>query len=98
MRDCAATGLRGAPDPRQGRARASAPEAHVDGVLIAPMAPKGIEAIVGVQNDPLFGPMVMFGLGGVFVEVFKDVTFRMAPFDRAEALRMIDEIKGRVLF
>lgn len=80
------------------RARASAPGAQVDGVLIAPMAPKGIEAIVGVQNDPLFGPMVMFGLGGVFVEVFKDVTFRMAPFDRAEALRMINEIKGRALF
>ncbi|MEM9682152.1 MAG: acetate--CoA ligase family protein [Pseudomonadota bacterium] len=92
------TAVREAHDLLRERARASAPKAHVDGVLVAPMAPKGIEAIVGVQNDPLFGPMVMFGLGGVFVEVFKDVTFRMAPFDRDEALRMTAEIKGRALF
>ena len=80
------------------RARAAAPEAYVEGILVAPMAPKGIEAIVGVSRDPLFGPLVMFGLGGIFVEVFKDVTFRLAPFDRAEAMRMIEEIEGRVLF
>jgi len=47
-----------------------------------------------VQNDPVFGPVVMFGLGGIFVEVMRDVTFRIAPFGVEEARRMIDEIKG----
>jgi len=79
------------------RAGSAAPKAQIEGILVAPMAPKGIEAIVGVSRDPLFGPMVMFGLGGILVEVFKDVTFRMAPFDRDEALRMIGEISGRAL-
>lgn len=51
--------------------------------------------IVGVSRDPVFGPAVMFGLGGVHVEVLKDVTFRLAPFDRDEALAMIGEIRGR---
>lgn len=70
------------------------PNTAVDGVLVAPMAPRGVETIIGVQNDPVFGPVVMFGLGGVFVEVLKDVTFRVAPFDEAEAHRMIRELKG----
>jgi hypothetical protein len=54
----------------------------------------GIETIIGVHNDPVFGPVVMFGLGGIFVEVMRDVTFRIAPFGAAEARRMIGEIKG----
>lgn len=70
------------------------PNTPLDGVLVAPMAPKGVETIIGVQNDPVFGPVVMFGLGGVFVEVLKDVTFRVAPFNEAEAHRMIRELKG----
>ncbi len=73
------------------------PDARIDGVLVAPMAPKGVECIAGVHCDPVFGPVVMFGLGGVFVEVLKDVSFRLAPFGRAEALAMIREIKGYAL-
>jgi len=73
------------------------PDARIDGVLVAPMAPKGVECIAGVHGDPVFGPVVMFGLGGVFVEVLKDVSFRLAPFGRDDALAMIREIKGYAL-
>ncbi|WP_373980412.1 acetate--CoA ligase family protein [Achromobacter sp. JD417] len=73
------------------------PDARVEGVLVAPMAPKGVECIAGVHSDPVFGPVVMFGLGGVFVEVLKDVSFRLAPFGRDEALDMIRGIKGYAL-
>ena len=79
------------------RARRHRPEARLDGVLVAPMLEGGVETIIGVQRDPVFGPVVMFGLGGVFVEVLKDVTFRLAPFDDAEARAMIREIKGAAL-
>lgn len=71
-----------------------APDAKVDGILVAPMAAEGVETIVGVMQDPVLGPVVMFGLGGIFVEVLKDVTFRAAPFDEIEAMRMIREIRG----
>jgi len=74
---------------------ARVPDARIDGVLLAPMISGGVETILGVHVDPVFGPAVMFGLGGIFVEVLQDVTFRMAPFDKEEALRMIDEIRGR---
>ncbi|MEN5164141.1 acetate--CoA ligase family protein [Achromobacter kerstersii] len=77
--------------------RSHCPDARIDGVLVAPMAPKGVECIVGVHGDPVFGPVVMFGLGGVFVEVLKDVSFRLAPFDRTQAMAMIREIKGYAL-
>lgn len=70
------------------------PEAAIDGVLVASMAAQGIETIVGVMRDPVFGPVVMFGLGGVLVEVLKDVTFSLAPFDESEALAMIRRIKS----
>ncbi|WP_417418541.1 acetate--CoA ligase family protein [Hoeflea sp.] len=76
------------------RAADHAPDARIDGILVAPMAPEGVETIVGVMQDPVLGPVVMFGLGGIFVEVLKDVTFRAAPFDQAEAMRMIREIRG----
>lgn len=78
-------------------AAANAPDARIEGVLVAPMAPKGIETIVGVTRDPVFGPVVMFGLGGIFTELFKDVTFRVAPFSRDEARRMIAETKAYTL-
>ncbi|CAB3646597.1 acetate--CoA ligase family protein [Achromobacter pestifer] len=77
--------------------RAHRPDARIDGILVAPMAPQGVECIAGVHCDPVFGPVVMFGLGGVFVEVLKDVSFRLAPFGRQQALSMIREIKGYAL-
>lgn len=79
------------------RVAAAAPGAGIEGVLISPMARKGVETIIGVLRDPTFGPVVMFGLGGILVEVLRDVTFRRAPFDEAEAMRMIAEVKGHAL-
>jgi hypothetical protein len=58
------------------------------------MVSGGVETIMGVQQDPTFGPVVMFGLGGIFVEVLKDVAFRVAPFDEQEAHRMMRELRG----
>ncbi len=72
--------------------------AAIDGVLVCEMAEPGIECVVGVSRDELFGPVVMFGLGGVFVEVFGDVAFRVPPFDKAEALRMVEQTAGSKLF
>ena len=74
-----------------------AKDAAIDGVLVAPMISGGVETIIGVHQDPVFGPVVLFGLGGIFVEVLKDVTFRIAPFGLNEAYRMIDEVRGRTL-
>ncbi len=79
------------------RAEDKAPGARIEGVIVAQMVPEGIEAIVGVNRDPVFGPAVMFGLGGIHVEVLKDVAFRLAPFGPGEARSMIDEIRGRAL-
>ena len=72
--------------------RAARPDAAIDGCLVAPMVTGGVETILGVQRDPVFGPIVMFGLGGIFVEALKDVTFRAAPFDEAEARAMIGSV------
>lgn len=69
-------------------------DARLDGVLVAPMVRDGVEVILGVQNDPTFGPTVMFGLGGIFVEVLKDVSYRLAPFGPKIAREMIEEIRG----
>ncbi len=76
------------------RGRTAKPDAKIDGVIVSEMASEGVETVIGVQNDPTFGPMVMFGLGGVFVEILKDVSFRLAPFGVDEARSMIAEIKG----
>jgi acyl-CoA synthetase (NDP forming) len=73
---------------------AAHPKAKIDGVLVGKMVSGGVEAILGVQRDPVFGPVVMFGLGGIFTEIMKDVTFRLAPFDEADAMAMIRSIKG----
>jgi acyl-CoA synthetase (NDP forming) len=71
---------------------------HSDGsALVTEMVDGGVECVVGVSHDELFGPVVMFGLGGVFVEVFEEVSFRVPPFDAAEARRMIDEVRGSAL-
>lgn len=78
-------------------ARSFNPSAVIDGVLIQKLAPKGEEAIIGMTRYPTFGPLLMFGIGGIFVEVFQDVVFRLAPIGRNEARRMIGEIKGAKL-
>ena len=74
--------------------KSSNPEARVDGVLVSKMAPPGVEVIVGMNRDPQFGPVILFGLGGIMVEIFQDVSFRLLPLTREEALTMIREIKG----
>lgn len=80
------------------RAGGAMPDAVIEGVLVAPMIGGGVETIAGVSVDATLGPVVMFGLGGVLVEVLKDVTFRAVPFDTAEARRMIAETTaGKVL-
>ena len=79
------------------RARKAKPKARIEGVLIAPMVTNGVETILGVQRDPVFGPVVLFGLGGIFVEVFKDVAMRLAPFGEDVAAQMIRETKGFAL-
>jgi acyl-CoA synthetase (NDP forming) len=72
----------------------SAATARIEGALVAPSAPAGLECIVGVTRDPQFGPALMFGLGGVFVELLKDVSFRVLPITRADAEEMVREIRG----
>ncbi len=82
----------------QARVRRRAPKAGLQGVLVQQMARPGAEAIVGVRRDPTFGPMVMFGGGGVYVEALRDVSFRIAPFSDEEAQRMIAEtVAGRMI-
>ncbi len=77
--------------------RAYAPDADIQGMLVAPMAEKGVEIIIGVTRDPQFGPIMMFGLGGIFVEVLKDVVFRALPLSPADAEEMLDEIKAKAI-
>ena len=79
-------------------AKAYDPQAEIGGVLVQEMLKAGTEVIIGVNNDPQFGPMVMCGLGGVFVEIFKDVSMAMAPVSEAEALKMLRSLKGYKLF
>lgn len=75
-------------------AKAYKANAKVHGIAVQEMAPWGTEVILGSVNDPTFGPTMMFGLGGIFVEVLKDVTFRVAPVADTQALQMLDEIRG----
>lgn len=79
------------------RARTHAPEAHLDGVLIAPMVRDGVETIIGVHQDPVFGPMMMFGLGGTTVELYRDVAFASAPLSQEQAMRLIDSVRASAL-
>ena len=70
------------------------PDAFVEGVSVQKMARPGIEIIIGMSKDPQFGPVLMFGLGGIMVEIIKDVAFRIIPLTRSDAAEMIREIKG----
>jgi len=69
-------------------------KAKITGILVQEMAPESTEIIIGATKDPQFGPALMFGLGGIFVEVLKDVTFRIAPITEADAKEMITEVKA----
>jgi acetyl-CoA synthetase (ADP-forming) len=71
------------------------PAAVIEGILVQEMAPKGTEIIIGSTVDPTFGPTIMFGLGGIFVEILKDVSFRLAPITKDDAWEMLDEIKAK---
>ena len=73
---------------------AHAPGARVDGIIVQPMAPPGVEVIIGMSKDATFGPVLMFGLGGILVEVLKDVAFRIVPLSQRDATEMIRDIKG----
>ena len=68
--------------------------ARIKGIFVEEFAQKGVEVIIGALKDPQFGPALMFGLGGIFVEVLKDVSFRVAPITKYDAMEMIQEIKG----
>ena len=69
----------------------------LDGFLVEEMAPAGQELVIGGLKDPQFGPLVMVGLGGIFVEVLRDVAFRICPIERIDALEMLDELKGKAV-
>ena len=96
-------GLRNADEVARGyatmmqRVAAHAPQARLEGALVARMIEGGSETVIGIKRDAVFGPVVMFGLGGVYVEVLKDVTLRLAPVDREAAKEMIRAIKGFAL-
>jgi len=74
--------------------KSSNPDARVDGVLVSKMASPGLEVIVGMNRDPQFGPVILFGLGGIMVEIFQDVSLRLLPLTSEDAITMIREIKG----
>lgn len=79
-------------------AQRAAPHARISGLLVSEMVADGIETIVGVVNDAVFGPVVAFGLGGVLVEALRDMSYRVAPFGHEEARAMIGEIKAQAVF
>jgi acyl-CoA synthetase (NDP forming) len=76
------------------RAAPLATAEEIDGVLVCEQLSGGVETVIGISTDELFGPTVMVGIGGISVEVYRDVAFRVPPFDRAEARRMLDELTG----
>jgi acyl-CoA synthetase (NDP forming) len=79
------------------RARQRAPDARIEGVLVAKQITGAVEMALGIARDPVFGPVAMVGLGGIFIEILKDVAFRRCPFDAAEAERMVRSLKGAPL-
>ncbi len=92
LKDEAAVGA--AFDEVMAAAKRASPKAHIHGVSVQAMARPGTEVILGMSKDPQFGPVIMFGLGGVLVEVLKDVAFRIVPLAQRDASQMVREIKG----
>ena len=88
-----AQGVRDAYDAIHHSVARYAPQAQLDGVLVQAMVTEGIELILGVQDDPLFGLAIMCGLGGIYAEVFKDVSFRLLPITRSEAASMVQDLR-----
>jgi acetate---CoA ligase (ADP-forming) subunit beta len=74
--------------------KSKCPQARIEGVSVQKMAPPGVEVIIGVSKDQQFGPLLMFGLGGIMVEVLKDVSFRIVPVRKKDAKIMVTELKG----
>ncbi|MDB9823239.1 acetate--CoA ligase family protein, partial [Deltaproteobacteria bacterium] len=89
--------VRDAYDLMMMRVETRMPEAILEGVYVEEMAPKGREVILGMTRDPQFGPMMMFGLGGIFVEVMKDVAFHLAPITKEEAMQMLEATRSYTL-
>lgn len=89
-----ASAVRSAYSEMMNSVRDTAPDAKVDGVSVQQMARPGTEVIIGMTTDPQFGPVMMFGLGGIFVEVLKDVAFRIVPLEPRDAKQIIREING----
>jgi len=86
--------VRAAYDELLKKAKKADRHARVDGVMVCETVSGGVDVLIGTATDELFGPVVTVGLGGIFVEVFGDVTFRVPPFDEAEARRALEELKG----
>jgi acetyltransferase len=86
--------LRDAFDLMMLRIKQKVPKARIEGVYLEKMCKRGREVILGMTRDPQFGPMLMFGLGGIFVEVMKDVTFHIAPITEKEALQMLESTRS----
>jgi acetyltransferase len=78
-------------------AKSHKPDADIRGILVAPMARKGLEVIIGTMNDEQFGPVIMYGLGGIMVEVMKDVTFRVLPVCADAAMQMLDDTRSSAI-
>jgi acyl-CoA synthetase (NDP forming) len=92
-----ATAVRNAYDAIMTSLKEHQPTANITGVTVQRMAPAGIEVIIGMSQDPSFGPVMMFGLGGTLVEVLGDVALRVLPIDRRDASAMLRELRGRPL-
>jgi acyl-CoA synthetase (NDP forming) len=93
--DVGAQGVGAAFETIVANAKKHAPDARIDGVLVQEMVPRGTEIVIGLKCDPQFGHAVMFGLGGIFVEVLDDVSFRIVPLKERDAIEMTKEIRGR---
>jgi acyl-CoA synthetase (NDP forming) len=89
--------VRQAYDQIVGNLRQRAPGAQLEGVLVSAMAPPGAEVLVGLKRDPVFGPVVLVGLGGILVEVLRDVSLRVIPIDGVQAGHMLDELRGQAV-